>query len=69
MEIISAETIPLPRVSLVEISRDSSKPVEDPLMTNKNYHTAIVKSNQRITADGWYQDVRNFEFDFVDNIQ
>lgn len=71
MELISAENIPTPRVSLNEVSPDTLENLEtkDPLQTDDSYHTATVKCNRRITADDWNQDVRHFEFDFADDIQ
>jgi sulfite reductase alpha subunit-like flavoprotein len=66
---ISAGAVPPPRVSLGEVSSESIKDLVDPLVTDNNYHTATVKCNRRITADDWNQDVRHFEFGFVDDIQ
>jgi hypothetical protein len=69
MEIISAEDTPAPRVSFNEVPVDFFQNVEDPLQTDNSYHTATVRCNRRITASDWYQDVRHFEFDFVDDIR
>ena len=68
-EIISTDDTPPPRISLSEISVNYFQNVEDPLQTDRSYYTATVKCNQRITANDWDQDVRHFEFDFVDDIQ
>lgn len=69
VDIISTKDTPLPRTSLHEVSEYSFKSLEDPLVTDNNYHTGTVRCNRRITADDWNQDVRHFEFDFADNIQ
>jgi len=69
MDIISAENTPTSRVSLSEVSEEIFKQCTDPLEVDNKYHTATVKCNRRITADDWYQDVRHFEFDFVDDIR
>lgn len=69
-EVISAENIPPSRVTLGEDSKNSIfKECNDPLEMDNKYHTATVKCNRRITTEDWNQDVRHFEFDFLDDIQ
>jgi len=55
------------RVSLKKTSVPDS--FEEPLDSDPAYHDATVKTNIRITAKDWYQDVRHLEFDFEDDIQ
>lgn len=69
MEVIPADDLPPSRVLLGDASEYIFKKCDDPLETAHNYHTATVKCNRRITAKDWYQDVRHFEFEFVDDIQ
>jgi len=69
VHVIPAERIPPPRVSMGESTPDALDKFVDPLEDDKTFHTAIVKSNRRITANDWYQDVRHLEFDFEDDIQ
>jgi hypothetical protein len=52
-----------------ESAADALEKCADTLEDDRNFHAATVKSNTRITADGWYQDVRHFEFEFGDDIQ
>lgn len=67
--VISEENVPPPRVSMTEATADALKVCTDPLQDDGTFHTALVKVNRRITADGWYQDVRHLEFDFEDDIR
>ena len=46
---------------------NSSTP--DPLSLDKQYHTAKLRCNRRITSPDWYQDVRHIEFSFEDEIR
>ena len=46
---------------------DSSIP--DPLSLDKQYHTAKLLCNRRITSPDWYQDVRHIELSFDDEIR
>lgn len=36
---------------------------------SRNYHRVKVLKNERITADGWWQDVRHFEFESEDELR
>ncbi|KAJ7178852.1 hypothetical protein C8R43DRAFT_472390 [Mycena crocata] len=65
-EIIPTETIPSPRVSLVQ---DSMLDTAASASVDPGLHSATVKSNTRITAGDWYQDVRHLEFEFDHEIQ
>lgn len=40
-----------------------------PVADVPGYYEATLSANERITAEGWNQDVRHFEFDFDDDIQ
>ncbi|KAF5381915.1 hypothetical protein D9757_007539 [Collybiopsis confluens] len=62
-EIISPEATPPARVSLVRPSDPQVTPI-DPLRHHHAYHTVTFKSDARITAQGWFQDVRHLEFEF-----
>ncbi|KDR73969.1 hypothetical protein GALMADRAFT_250695 [Galerina marginata CBS 339.88] len=68
IEITSANTLSPARVSLTATSQ-SAPELSDPLKSDLQYHAAVVKTNDRITAADWYQDVRHLEFDLEDNIQ
>jgi hypothetical protein len=69
MTIVPVDQLPPPRVSIHESTADSLEKCVDPLEHDKTFHVAMVRSNGRITADDWYQDVRHFEFDFGEDIQ
>lgn len=47
----------------------NSKSSNDPLTEDPDYHNATLKSNTRITASDWFQDVRHLEFTFDEDIQ
>ncbi|PPQ83917.1 hypothetical protein CVT25_000662 [Psilocybe cyanescens] len=68
-EIKPINDVPLPRVLLKDTSKTALNHSADPLKSDLQYHKAIVKKNDRITAADWYQDVRHLVFDFQDNIQ
>ncbi|KAG6850389.1 hypothetical protein H0H93_013944 [Arthromyces matolae] len=79
VEFVSESTLPSPRVIIRDVAEPKA-PVEtfetvpttdDPLQTDQTFHTATVRTNKRITAEGWYQDVRHFdlEFDSSDEIR
>ncbi|KAF7975974.1 hypothetical protein HWV62_8118 [Athelia sp. TMB] len=67
VEIIPSNNVLPPRVSLSLIEEDPHS--EIPLATDKEFHTATIKCNTRITAADWSQDVRHFELAFADDIQ
>ncbi|GLB44575.1 putative component of the cytosolic iron-sulfur (Fe-S) protein assembly (CIA) machinery [Lyophyllum shimeji] len=77
VEVIPETSIPPPRVAIdvapeTEAERKTGEPETDDLLeADKAFHTAVVRENTRLTAEGWYQDVRHleFEFDGRDNIQ
>lgn len=64
-----ADRLPPPRVSMNESTADALQKCVDPLEHDRTFRVATVKSNKRITANDWYQDVRHFEFQFGDHIQ
>lgn len=68
-EVISASDTPPPRASLSIVPEGADEHSEIPLNTDKEFHTATINCNRRITAADWSQDVRHLEFEFVDNIQ
>lgn len=63
-----ADRLPPPRVSMNESTADALQKCVDPLEHDRTFRVATVKSNKRITANDWYQDVRHFEFQFGDHI-
>ena len=67
---ISVDKCPPPRVLLRDVAqsiRDSSH--SDSEKTETTSHKAVVKVNDRITAQDWFQDVRHIELDFEDDIK
>ncbi|PSR76808.1 hypothetical protein PHLCEN_2v8189 [Hermanssonia centrifuga] len=66
---IAPDTIPEPRVSVIDGTDSSSEPGLLYEIETDVYHTATIVCNKRITAEDWYQDVRHLEFDFQDDIQ
>ena len=69
VNVVPADKLPPPRVALQGSTADALKRCTDPLEEDTNFHFATVKSNTRITADGWYQDVRHFEFELGNDLQ
>lgn len=69
VEITPANGVPSPRVSLTPTSQATLDHLQDPLKADLQYHQGIVKTNDRVTADDWYQDVRHIELEFEDNVQ
>ena len=63
LEVIPPNRLPPPRVSVLAISSNQA-PAEDifPQEPETEYHEEMLKENQRITAQDWYQDVRHIEF-------
>lgn len=67
---ISVDKCPPPRVLLKNIAEsiwDSS--YSDSANTQTSSYKAVVKVNNRITAQDWFQDVRHIEFDFEEDIK
>jgi len=69
VELTPANVIPPPRVVLEPASQATHDTSQDPLKVDLQYHRGVVKTNERITAADWYQDVRRLEFEFEDNVQ
>ena len=64
------DSLPPPRVAIDDIaSQVELEPSRDPLVADRQYHTAKLISNTRITAEGWNQDVRHFEFKLDEDVQ
>ncbi|KAG6878057.1 hypothetical protein C0993_000380 [Termitomyces sp. T159_Od127] len=78
-EVTSEHSIPPSRVVIQDFKQQLDQPgaviakanIDDPLQTDDTFHTATVRTNKRITPEGWYQDVRHFELEFKveDNIK
>lgn len=67
-EVTPVPDIPPPRILLKPVPYKSQKEHEDPLETDALYHRGVVKVNERITAEDWYQDVRHVEIEFDHDI-
>jgi len=61
--------LPPPRVLLHPASQATLDEQQDPLNVDVEYYEGIVKVNERMTTEDWYQDVRHLEIDFQDDIQ
>lgn len=60
------DSLPPPRISIAEIDlplASSSEPVR-----RYDDYRATVRVNKRITAPGWYQDVRHIEFELEEHV-
>ncbi len=53
----------------VAMTPTDAKASEDPLGDDPVYHRATLKTNLRVTASDWFQDVRHFEFTFDEDVQ
>ena len=60
--------LPPPRVTM-KLEGGTNSNTLDPLSLDKQYHAATVRCNRRITSSDWYQDVRQIEFTFPDEIR
>jgi len=60
--------LPPPRATM-KLEEGTNPNVPDPLSLDKQYHPATVRCNRRITSPDWYQDVRQIEFTFHDEIR
>ena len=65
----SLDSLPPPRVTIADAPQSSLGQRKDPLVTDREYHTGTLVCNRRITADGWNQDVRHFEFKLDKDVQ
>ena len=65
----SLDSLPPPRVAVTNAQAGAEITRKDPLVTDREYHTAKLTCNRRLTARDWYQDVRHFEFELDDNVQ
>jgi hypothetical protein len=69
LDVVPPGGLPPPRVTMLDASTKDLSNVRDPLEADRRYCQAVVKCNQRITAENWFQDVRHIEFEFRDDIQ
>ncbi|KAG8833491.1 NAPDH-dependent diflavin reductase [Serendipita sp. 399] len=67
LEILPASQLPSPSAILTFVQDDVPRPLL-PVEPVTQYHEASLLSNKRITADGWYQDVRHLQFYFTDPV-
>ena len=65
----SLDGLPPPRVTITDADKNARITRKDPLVVDREYHTATVVVNRRITAEDWYQDVRHFEFELAENVE
>ena len=67
---ISVDKCPPPRVLLKDMAQSIWDPSYfDSAKTETTSHKVVVKVNDRITAQDWFQDVRHIELDFEDDIK
>lgn len=70
LDVISVDKISPPRVLLKDVEPSGwESSYSDPTTTRTTSHKAVVKVNDRITAQDWFQDVRHIELDFEDDIK
>ncbi|KAI0705984.1 riboflavin synthase domain-like protein [Cerioporus squamosus] len=65
----SLDNLPPPRIAIRGADKDAQIARKDPLVTDRQYHNAVLTCNRRMTAADWYQDVRHFEFELDENVQ
>lgn len=65
---IAASGPPPPRVTM-KLEDGTHSNISDPLSLDKQYHTAKIRCNRRVTSPDWYQDVRQIELSFDDEIR
>ncbi|KAH6904457.1 hypothetical protein BKA70DRAFT_1296764 [Coprinopsis sp. MPI-PUGE-AT-0042] len=65
----TAPAIPPSRVVLESTAEDELKKTADSFTVDSRYYEATVKTNRRLTAEGWSQDVRHFEFEYEDEVR
>nr|VWO96020.1 Beta-lactamase (EC [Ganoderma boninense] len=65
----SFDSLPPPRVAIADADKDAQITRKDPLVADREYHTATVVVNRRLTAEDWYQDVRHFEFELPEDVE
>ncbi len=63
------DNLPPPRVAIRSADKQARITRKDPLVTDRQYHNAVLTCNRRMTAPDWYQDVRHFEFELDENVQ
>ncbi|RDX49050.1 riboflavin synthase domain-like protein [Lentinus brumalis] len=63
------DNLPAPRVAIRSADKQARITRKDPLVTDRQYHNAVLTCNRRMTAPDWYQDVRHFEFELDENVQ
>ncbi|KAI0746992.1 riboflavin synthase domain-like protein [Daedaleopsis nitida] len=63
------DDLPPPRVSILDGKPGTQLTRKDPLVTDREYHTATLTCNRRTTATDWYQDVRHFEFRLDETVE
>ena len=69
VKVVPTDRLPPPRVALYGSTADALEKCADPLEDDRNFYSATVKGNTRITVEGWYQDVRHLEFEFSNNLR
>ena len=64
----AASSLPPSRVTM-KLEDGTNSSIADPLLSDEQYHTAKLLCNRRITSPDWYQDVRQIELSFHDEIE
>ncbi len=59
LSLLPAEELPMPRVTILPVTREDLQNERDLLLGDDRYHTFELTTNERITADDWYQEVRH----------
>ena len=65
----SLDSLPPSRVTVDDAPQAALGPRKDPLVADREYHTGKLACTRRITAEGWNQDVRHFEFELCEDVQ
>lgn len=65
----SFDGLPPPRVAITDADKNAQITRKDPLVADREYHSATVVVNRRLTAEDWYQDVRHFEFELAEDVE
>jgi hypothetical protein len=62
LSLLPAEELSTPRVTILPATREDLQNERDPFLGDDRYHTFELTTNERITADNWYQEVRHLVF-------
>lgn len=68
LSLLPAEELPTPHVTILPATREDLQNERDSLLGDDRYHTFELTTNERITADDWYQEVRHLVFRCGDDL-